>query len=189
MKYDMPDNHGLSKSVFQNLVFKEAGRPTLSDVQFSALKAGVGRGESLLVVSPTSTGKTQIALWAIAKSLESGHHTVYLVTHRALAKQKFEDFKSQLLNNYLDGDAASLVVATGDYVEDADEQPPADPLRAPLLVATYEKYLALLSACLALRVGYDADAISVFLAGRPSVRVRNDMNVAFLAHGKSPLTG
>lgn len=142
----MPKDHGLSAAVFQNLVFKENNRPNLSDVQFASLEAGVGRGESLLVVSPTSTGKTQIALWAIAKSLESGNHTVYLVTHRALAKQKFEDFKSQLLVNYLDGDAASLVVATGDYVEDANEQPPADPLRAPLLVATYEKYLALLSA-------------------------------------------
>ncbi|MBK6741587.1 MAG: DEAD/DEAH box helicase [Hydrogenophilales bacterium] len=146
MKYDLPADHGLSASVVKNLVFTEGGRPTLSDVQFAALEAGVGRGESLLVVSPTSTGKTLIGLWAIARSLEAGHNTVYLVTHRALAKQKFEDFKSQLLGSYLDGNVASLVVATGDYVEDADEQPPSDPLQAPLLVATYEKYLALLSA-------------------------------------------
>lgn len=132
--------------MLENLVYMDAGKPALSDVQYSALEAGVARGESLLVVSPTSTGKTQVGLWAIAGSLETGHKTVYLVTHRALAKQKFEDFKTQLLGPYLDSNPSSLVVATGDYVEDADEQPTTDPLQAPLLVATYEKYLALLSA-------------------------------------------
>lgn len=146
MKYELPKNHGLSASVLSSLVFREDEKPALSDAQFAALEAGVGRGNSLLVVSPTSTGKTQIGLWAIASSLEAGCNTVYLVTHRALAKQKFQDFKSLLLNSYLDGNPASLVVATGDYVEDAARQPVGDPLRAPLLVATYEKYLAILSA-------------------------------------------
>jgi helicase len=85
-------------------------------------------------------------LWAIVRSIETGGNTVYLVTHRALAKQKFEDFKSQLLSTFLDDNSSSLVIATGDYVEDCDGNLPADPLRASLLVATYEKYLALLSA-------------------------------------------
>jgi helicase len=147
MKTILPPNHGLSESLQQNLVFKdEAGQPALSDIQYEALNAGVARGQSTLVVSPTSTGKTQIALWAIANSVEHGSNTVYLVTHRALAKQKFEDFKTQLLNQYLGGNASSLVVATGDYIEDVDGEAPKDPLNAPLLVATYEKYLALLSA-------------------------------------------
>lgn len=146
MKYQLPENHGLSESTINQLVFQEGDAPALTNAQFAALEAGVGRGESILVVSPTSTGKTQIALWAIAKGIESSCNTVYLVTLRALAKQKFEDFKSILLANYLDGDGASLVIATGDYVEDADGEVPKDPLSAPLLVATYEKYLALLSA-------------------------------------------
>ncbi len=118
----------------------------MSNIQFAALEMGVGRGESALVVSPTSTGKTQIALWAIAHSLENRGNTVYLVTHRALAKQKFEDFKSQLLDTHLDNDASGLVIATGDYVEDAQGNGPKEPLQAPLVVATYEKYLALLCA-------------------------------------------
>lgn len=146
MKFEFPERHGLSDSIVQNLVFWEDGKPALSDVQYASLTAGIGRGESMLVVSPTSTGKTLIGQWAIAKSLEASCNTVYLVTHRALAKQKFEDFKQQLLNEYLAGNKSSLVIATGDYVEDADEESPAEPLRAPLLVATYEKYLALLSA-------------------------------------------
>ncbi len=146
MKFELPENHSLSDPIIDNLVFKEENRPALSDVQFAALDAGVGRGKSVLVVSPTSTGKTQIAVWAIAKSIENQGNSVYLVNYRALAKQKFEDFKSQFLPSFLGNNPASLVIATGDYVEDADGNSPAEPLRAPLLVATYEKYLALLSA-------------------------------------------
>lgn len=146
MKYELPKNHGLSAQVVEQLIFQEGGKPALTDAQFEALNAGVGRGESALVVSPTSTGKTQIALWGIARGLESNCNTVYLVTHRALAKQKFEDFKTLLLSHYLKGNPSSLVIATGDYVEDASGEVPAEPLRAPLLVATYEKYLALLSS-------------------------------------------
>lgn len=146
MKFELPENHGLSETTIDRLVFTDGDSPALSDAQFAALAAGVGRGESLLVVSPTSTGKTHIALWGIAQSLESSCNTVYLVTHRALAKQKFEDFKSCLLQSHLGGEGSNLVIATGDYVEDADGELPKDPLGAPLLVATYEKYLAMLSA-------------------------------------------
>lgn len=146
MKYELPERHGLSSTTVDLLVFKEGGGPALSDVQHVALSEGIGRGESMLVASPTSTGKTHIALWAIARSLEAGYNTVYLVTLRALAKQKFDDFASLLLPSYLARDGSGLVIATGDYVVDADGETPKEPLRAPLLVATYEKYLALLSA-------------------------------------------
>jgi len=64
MKYELPPNHGLSENLQQGFVFSEGGRPSLTDVQYEALAAGVANGESILVVSPTSTGKTQIALWA-----------------------------------------------------------------------------------------------------------------------------
>jgi helicase len=87
-----------------------------------------------------------IGLWGIAENLERGANAVYLVTHRALAQQKLEDFKEQLLSDFIEGDAAKLVLATGDYVIDALGEPCSDPLGARMLVATYEKYLALLSA-------------------------------------------
>lgn len=146
MKFGLPKEHGLSKSIIENLVFTDGETPALSDIQNEALEAGVGLGRSLLVVSPTSTGKTQIALWAIAKGVENACNVVYLVTHRALAKQKFEDFKSLLLAEYFGDSGSSLVIATGDYVEDAHGEVVTHPLGAPVLVATYEKYLALLSS-------------------------------------------
>jgi helicase len=146
MRYELPDGHGLSAEICGSLVFTEEGKPSLTDAQYDALEQGIGRGDSVLVVSPTSTGKTQIALWAIARGIQQGFNTVYLVTHRALAKQKLAEFRSKLLPTYLGNDPSSLVIATGDYVEDCDGVAPASPLEAPLLVATYEKYLALLSA-------------------------------------------
>lgn len=146
MKYSFPENHGLSESIISHLVFKDEDKPALSDVQYESLSAGVGREESILVVSPTSTGKTQIALWAISKSLEMGCNTVYLVTHRALAKQKFDDFQTVLLKNFLYGESSALGIATGDYVRNANGDNLSRPLELPLLIATYEKYLALLSA-------------------------------------------
>lgn len=146
MKYELPDNHGLSEKIVDSLVYTENGAPALTDSQYAALESGLGLGESMLVVSPTSTGKTQIAVWAIANGIEINANTVYLVTHRALAKQKFNDFKDLLLTNYLYSDASCIVLATGDVVMDCSGETPADPLRTPLLVATYEKYLAMLSA-------------------------------------------
>jgi helicase len=145
MKYEFPDNHCLAQNVIDRLSLFD-GEVSLTDAQFGALEGGVGRGESLLVVSPTSTGKTLIGLWGIAQNLERGANAVYLVTHRALAQQKMSDFRSQLLNDFLHGDHSSLVLATGDSVKDAAGENCADPLGAKVLVATYEKYLALLSA-------------------------------------------
>lgn len=146
MKYELPANHSLSEQIVSTLVYTEDGNPALTDAQYAALEAGVGAGDSVLVVSPTSTGKTQIAVWAIANGIETNANTVYLVTHRALAKQKFHDFQDLLLEGHLNGDLSKIVLATGDVVIDGRGENPADPLRSPLLVATYEKYLAMLSA-------------------------------------------
>jgi helicase len=145
MKYELPEGHGLSDSIISRLVFKEGNKPALSDLQYESLRQGVGRGESALIVSPTSTGKTQVALWAIARSIQSGGNAVYLITQAALARRKFDDFKSLLLPDFLANRGHRLVVATDNYVGNADGDTPAEPLRASLLVATYEKYLALVS--------------------------------------------
>jgi helicase len=145
LKYELPEGHALSDAVIQKLCSFSDGF-AITDAQYEALNNGVGRGESLLVASPTSTGKTLIGLLGIASSLELSANAVYLVTHRALAQQKMEDFRGQLLDGFLGGDPASLVLATGDYVRDSSGNDVGDPLGARLLVATYEKYLALLSA-------------------------------------------
>ena len=147
MKYELPVTHGLSEEMISNLVFKdEEQNISLTDVQYLALENGTAQGKSNLIVSPTSTGKTQIATWTIAKNISEGVNTVYLVTHRSLAKQKFHEFQNNLMENYLDNDKTALVVATGDYTVNVNGDVPSSPLDAPLIIATYEKYLALLSS-------------------------------------------
>lgn len=147
MKIGLPENHKLSPDVLHNvnLVPKDGDEPYLTDVQYQALDLGVARGESMLVVAPTATGKTLIAIWALIASVKRGCTSVYLVTHRALAKQKFEEMKGELLETYLGASPDAIVLATGDGIVDASGNPPSDPLLSPVMVATYEKYLAMLS--------------------------------------------
>lgn len=147
MKIGLPADHGLSKTTLSinELMPDDGVLPLLTDVQYEALGAGVARGNSLLVSAPTSTGKTLIGWWAVASAIESGLRAVYLVSHRALAKQKFEEAQRIFCDGYLNGFKSELVCATGDGVEDANGLKTNTPLSATILVATYEKFLGCLS--------------------------------------------
>ena len=146
MKYGLPINCGIDEDVSSPLFYKENDEFCLTDVQYESLDRGVGKGKSVLVVSPTSTGKTLVGTVALTQGIQEGKNAVFLVTHRALARQKFEDFKKQLLKDFLDNDPSALVLATGDIIEDALGNTVPSPLNAKLMVATYEKYLGILSA-------------------------------------------
>ncbi|WEJ77714.1 DEAD/DEAH box helicase [Paracoccus versutus] len=147
MKFTLPQNHGLASSVLGNelLLPSENGQPSLTDAQYDALAAGVARGEDVLVSAPTSTGKTLIGWWGVTSALAAGSRVVYLVSFRALAHQKFEEAQRLFLDTYLQGDRSSIVCATGDSVEDASGRKTSSPLSASIVVATYEKFLGLLS--------------------------------------------
>ncbi|MDQ0465582.1 helicase [Caulobacter ginsengisoli] len=106
-----------------------------TQVQVAALKAGIVEGRSQIVCAPTSSGKTLVGEMAILAALERGKRCLYLVSHKALADQKYSDFSERF------GDAspeprASVGLSTGD--RDEGEVSPQ------LLVATYEKALALM---------------------------------------------
>ncbi|WP_225413620.1 DEAD/DEAH box helicase [Stigmatella hybrida] len=150
MQFSLPTDHGLSQAVQDDpdlLPRASDGAPSLTDVQHAALAAGVARGTSLLVVAPTSTGKTHIGMWALMGWLFAApsRHAVYLVTHRALARQKFEELTDRLCGRHFGGDKSCIVLANGDIVEDGNGHTPTEPLQALVLVATYEKYLAMIS--------------------------------------------
>lgn len=147
MRNQLPVDHGLASNVLTNPVLLPTtdGAPSITNVQYDALSSGVARGRSVLVSAPTSTGKTLIGWWTIASCLARGGRAVYLVSHRALAKQKFEEAQRLFTADYLNGDESALVCATGDSVEDASGRKTSSPLSASILVATYEKYLGCLS--------------------------------------------
>jgi helicase len=147
MKLGLPPGHGLSNFVVSSteLLPKLDGEPFITDIQFEALQAGVSLGSNVLISAPTSTGKTLIGWWTIASAIAAGGRAVYLVSHRALAKQKFEEVQRLFLLGPLAGDRAAIVCATGDAVEDASGRRTNAPMAATILVATYEKFLGCLS--------------------------------------------
>src|SRR5689334_12722653 len=99
MKFSIPEHHGLDEHILSdlNLVPRTAeGNPSLTDIQYEALANGVARGTSLLIISPTSTGKTLVGVWGLASWLTSGlsRHVVYLVQRH---RQKIQGGRSQTL--------------------------------------------------------------------------------------------
>lgn len=106
------------------------GIERFTGIQSRALTAGLADGRSLIACAPTSSGKTLVGEIAIVAGLERGHRCLYLVSHRALADQKYADFVRRL------GETATIGLSTGDR-EEGD-------VAARLLVATYEKALAML---------------------------------------------
>lgn len=124
---------GLDEWLSQKLV--SWGITELTDVQQRALKAGAASGKSLIVSAPTSSGKTLIAEIAMMAALRRGMKVTYLVSHRALADQKFLDF-TERIGDRAKEPLAHVALSTGDRTEgNAD---------AEVRVATYEKAIGLI---------------------------------------------
>jgi helicase len=107
----------------------------LTDIQQLAMKSGVANGCSMVVCAPTSSGKTLVGEIALLTSLRKGHKSIYLVSHKALADQKYDDFEKRF-GERAEEPLGSVGISTGDR-DEGDVNP-------QLLVATYEKALALL---------------------------------------------
>lgn len=124
---------GLDDWLLQKL--SEWGFRTLTDIQKRALAAGVANGESLIVSAPTSSGKTLVAEIAALGAIRRKMRVLYLVSHRALADQKYFDFDKRI-GEHSEDPLATVGLCTGDRSEgDVDPQ---------LQVATYEKAISLL---------------------------------------------
>jgi len=68
----------------------------LRPAQVKAIKKGLLEGKNLLVCTPTASGKTLIAELAAVKSiLEGKGKAVYIVPLKALASEKYKDFKNR----------------------------------------------------------------------------------------------
>jgi len=93
---------------------KSLGLSKLYPPQSDAVKAGLLKGESVLVSAPTASGKTLIAILAIVSYLskEKGK-VVYLSPLRALASEKFLEFKN--LEKVSIGNKIKVGISTGDF--------------------------------------------------------------------------
>ncbi|MCJ7429212.1 MAG: DEAD/DEAH box helicase [Candidatus Nanohaloarchaeota archaeon QJJ-5] len=111
----------------------EKGITDLNPPQEQAIENGLFDGDSLIVSSPTASGKTLIATLGIAQSLEAGDKALYLVPLKALASEKYEDYKE------LFGDHYDIGISVGD--RDSGGQRLAD---KDLIIMTVEKLDAIL---------------------------------------------
>lgn len=83
--------------------------------QAEAIEAGVLDGKSLVMASPTASGKTLVAeLCAFKHILERGGKVLYLVPLRALASEKYEDFQAYSKLTKRDGGKIRVGISTGD---------------------------------------------------------------------------
>ena len=151
MKDRLPPRHGLSATILNSkLIHRQQNELSLTDAQFEALGAGVALGSSILLVSPTSTGKTEVGLIGIAAWLSGPdaitRRAVYLVSHRALARQKFNELNIPEMLSIFAVTPSELAMSNGDLSIDGEGALLEEPLSTRILVATYEKFLALLAS-------------------------------------------
>ncbi len=84
--------------------------------QEDCLKAGVLDGNNIVLASPTASGKTLIAeLCALKHVLDNNGKVIYLSPLRALASEKFEEFKKYTSLRKVDGRKISVGISTGDF--------------------------------------------------------------------------
>jgi len=103
---------------------KSEGYAELYPPQKDAVKAGVLDGKSILVSVPTASGKTLIAMLATLSHLSKNKSKViYLTPLRALASEKFEEFKKL---EKISGSKIKVAISTGDFVSKYNELDDAD---------------------------------------------------------------
>jgi len=94
----------------------DSGVSELYPPQEEAVKAGALEGKNLVLASPTASGKTLVAeLCALKHILERGGKVLYLTPLRALANEKFEEFKTYSTIKKQSGRRISVGISTGDY--------------------------------------------------------------------------
>ena len=130
---ELESTHKVPRPLVESLL--TAGYTSLYPPQAEAIRSGVLEGINLLMAVPTAAGKTLVAEICMVKSiLEQGGRCLYVVPLRALAAEKYEEFKKKYSPLGI-----SVGVATGEY-----DSPGARLSKYQILVATSEKVDSLL---------------------------------------------
>jgi helicase len=84
--------------------------------QEEAIRAGALNYRNLVLASPTASGKTLVAeLCSLKHVLEKKGKVIYLSPLRALASEKYEEFKKYETLTKNDGKRVSIGISTGDF--------------------------------------------------------------------------
>lgn len=114
-------------------ILKKRKIERLNPVQVAAVKKGLVNGKNILVSAPTGSGKTLIAEIALVKTFTIGGIGVYLTPLRALASEKYDEFRK------LEEIGLATDITTGDYDKPAEYLGESD-----VIIATYERFDSLL---------------------------------------------
>jgi helicase len=108
-------------------VLLRRGFDELYPPQAEAMEAGALEGKSLVLASPTASGKTLVAeLCAVKHIVENGGRVIYLTPLRALAWEKYEEFQAYSDLKKRDGRKIRIGISTGEldsrstYIEGYD---------------------------------------------------------------------
>jgi len=113
-----------------NAILRQNGMKVLRRIQAVAIQRGLFFRQSMLVISPSGSGKTLIGeLAAINSIIESFGKAAYLVPLKALATEKYKYFVKSYTRLGI-----KIEISIGDY-----DLPAEDLAEADLVVMTYEK--------------------------------------------------
>jgi len=121
-------------------VITKSGISKLYPPQEEAVRAGALEGKDLVLASPTASGKTLTAeLCALKHVVEHGGKVLYLTPLRALANEKYQEFKKYSSVRKSNGRRVRVGISTGDFDS-------SDPWleRYDIIVSTNEKADSLL---------------------------------------------
>jgi helicase len=97
-------------------IITRGGIAELFPPQEEAIRAGALEGKNLVLASPTASGKTLVAeLCSVKHVLERNGKTIYLTPLRALANEKFDEFKKYASLTKKDGRHIRIGISTGDF--------------------------------------------------------------------------
>ena len=117
-----------------NEVLSASGFEELNPPQKLALDAGLLEDKNLVIAAPTASGKTLIAEIAALNTVRKGGKVVYLVPLKALASEKYDDFKEKYEEK-----GVKVGMSTGDLDS-------SDPwlVKYDIIITTSEKFDSLL---------------------------------------------
>ncbi len=112
----LKDIPGLPEVFVESL--RSQGYESLYPPQEEAVSSGVLEGHNMVLATPTASGKTLVAMIAAMKAIERGGKIVYLAPLRALASEKYEEFKKIFETMKRPGSQKSklrVFISTGDF--------------------------------------------------------------------------
>jgi helicase len=110
------------------------GYSALYPPQELAMSKGLMDGKNMLVTTPTASGKSLIGLMGAIRALNDGKKVVYLTPLRALAMEKFSEFRTLQRLQIYDHREIRLSISTGDY-----DSPGSKLVGADVVMLTNEK--------------------------------------------------